>query len=319
MAFRLSFLVTGAALAAAATSASAGLVFNISYTAAVTGNANFAAIQTDVNLVAAKFSSLYSDNVTLNFTIDASPGGLGSSLFSPAFFRGSYAQVRTALAGDSKSADDATAVASLPGAAPIGPGANQWFLTSANAKAVGLVAANNAASDGTYTFTSDLNTFDFDPSNGITAGEYDFIGTTEHEFSELMGRTNQLDNPGFGYTAFDLFRFTAPGTRDFTGGAGQSCGVYYSINSGATNEKGYNCTDPGNADNQDWDSSVPSDPFNAFGTPGVVNALSNTGIQVMDVIGWDRASANSVPEPGSAALTLLAGGLLWRQRRRKSA
>jgi hypothetical protein len=187
------------------------LVFYITYSAAVQANANFAAIQSDVNFVTNEFSSLYSDNVTLNFQINQASGVLGGSLFSTAYYRGSYASIRSALAAESLAASDAIAVANLPGAAPIGGGPTQWYVTSAQAKALGLLAANNAASDGTYTFGSDRGLFDFNRGDGITAGEYDFIGVTEHEFSELMGRISQLTN---GYTALDALRYTSPGASD---------------------------------------------------------------------------------------------------------
>ena len=312
MVLRINGLLAGAVLCATATTASAGLVFDITYSAAVQGNANFAAIQTAVNFVKNEFSSLYSDNVTLRYTIDQQAGVLGQSLFSNAYFRGSYADIKLALTNDSKTADDAIAVANLAAAAPFGAGANDWYAPSSQAKALGLLAANNAASDGDDTLGSDAGLFDYDRSDGIAAGTYDFIGTTEHEFSELMGRVSQRN--AFGYTAFDAFRYTAPGVHN---ASESDCGVYYSINNGATNQKGYNCV--AGADRQDWDSSVPSDPYNAFGSPGVVNSMSAVDKQVMDVIGWDRAGAQAVPEPSTVLLVVLGGGLLWLQRRNKSA
>lgn len=306
-------LAASAALLATATTASAGLAFNITYTAAVQANSNFAQIQTDVNFVANEFSSTYSDNVTVNFTIDQAPGGLGSSLFSSAYFRGSYGQVRAALAADAKSVDDASSVASLPAGAPAGSSsaANGWVLTSAQAKAVGLLAANNAASDGAYTFTSDpiLN---FDINNRAQAGLYDFISVTEHEFSELMGRTTQLSNIGFGNLGFDLFRFDAPGVRTFV--AAGDCSAYFSVNNGVSNLKNYNCVAPGAADIQDWASGDPTDSYNAFGSAGVQGGISAVDVRVLDVIGWDLASAN-IPEPGTLVLVGLASGLMLLRRR----
>lgn len=91
--------------------------------------------------------------------------------------------------------------------------------------------------------------------------------------------------------------------------------MYYSIDGGVANQKGFNCQSPG--DVQDWDSSVSSDPFNAFGTSGVVSSLSAVDEQVMDVIGWNLTTTRAVPEPSSIALVMVAGGLLWQQRRRK--
>jgi hypothetical protein len=45
--------------------------------------------------------------------------------------------------------------------------------------------------------------------------------------------------------------------------------------------------------------------------------LSAVDEQVMDVIGWNLTTTRAVPEPSSIALVMVAGGLLWQQRRRK--
>jgi hypothetical protein len=270
----------------------ANLAFNITYTAAVQADAHFAQIQSAVNYVEAEYSGLYSDPITLNFKIDEAPGGLGSSLFSNAYFRGSYAQLRAALVGDAKSADDATAtaVANLPNADPYGRGcANCWYATSAEAKAIGLLAGNNAASDGLYTFANDVS-YTYDPNNRAVAGEYDFIGVTEHEFSELMGRTSQ--SAAFGYDILDTMRFTAPGTRD----ANKDPGVYFSFDNGNTNLAGYNS---GGGDRQDFNGALATDPFNASTGTDQAHMLSSADIREMDVIGYDLAA---VPEPTSVIL-----------------
>ena len=286
-------------------SARAGLTFNITYTAAVQANANFASIQADVNYVANEFSAAYSDNITLNFTVDQNSSGLGQSLFSNAYWRGSYTALRAALVADAKTSNDAiaTAAGNLPATDPYGAGATGWYATSAEAKALGLIAGNQAASDGTYTFNATAG-YTYDPNNRGAAGLYDFIGVTEHEFSELMGRTSQIRNTGFGYDIFDTMRFTNLGVRDATP---TGTGVYYSYNNGATALAGYNS---GGGDIQDFNGAIATDPFNASTGPGQAHSLSSMDYGIMDVIGYDQ-----VPAPSSLAL-LAAGGMLAGRRRR---
>ena len=299
----------------------AGITFNITYTAAVQGNANFASIQSAVNYVANEYSSLYSDAITLNYTVDEAPGGLGSSLFSNAYFRGSYTTLRNALVADAKTADDATAtaVANLPVAAPYGvpnPNPNNldatddYYATSSEAKALGLLAANNAASDGTYTFASD-QTYTFDPNNRAVAGAFDFIGVTEHEFAELMGRTQQSN--AFGYDILDTMRFTAPGTRnvDLSGVSG----VYFSFNNGNSNLAGYNA---GAGDKQDFDGGVATDPFNASTGTNQAHALNEVDKELLDVIGYDRTTVSAAPEPSTFLLALPMIAFGWLRRRNRA-
>ena len=294
-----------AAMAAAAT-AQAGLSFNITYTAAVQANPNFASIQTAVNYVANEYSTAYTDNITLNFTVDQNSSGLGQSLFSNAYWRGSYAALRAALVADAKTANDAvaTAAGNLPAADPYGAGATGWYATSAEAKALGLIAGNQAASDGTYTFNSTVG-YTYNPANRGAAGLYDFIGVTEHEFSELMGRTSQIRNTGFGYDIFDTMRFTNVGVRDATP---TGTGVYYSFNNGATALAGYNS---GSGDIQDFNGAIATDPFNASTGTGQAHSLSTLDYNLLDVIGYDQ-----VPAPSSLVL-LAGGGLLTNRRRRR--
>src|SRR5690606_11215974 len=70
---------------------------------------------------------------------------------------------------------------------------NNWIqLTRANAKAVGLIAGNDAGLDGTIRFSSSF-AFDYDPSDGITPGTMDFIGVAIHEIGHSLGFTSGVD------------------------------------------------------------------------------------------------------------------------------
>ena len=59
--------------------------------------------------------------------------------------------------------------------------------------------------------------FDYDRSDGVTAGQYDFYGSVAHEITEVMGRElNAIGNTvqfGAGYHPLDVFKFSSPGTQ----------------------------------------------------------------------------------------------------------
>ena len=131
---------------------------------------------------------MFNDPITVNIDVgwgevagQSLGGALGASETNLGVF--SYSQVKAALAADATSADDATAVASLPGSDPTGGGS--FLLATAEAKALGL--GTGAAVDGYVGFSSSVN-YTFDPNNRAVSGAYDFIGVAEHEISEVMGR-----------------------------------------------------------------------------------------------------------------------------------
>jgi hypothetical protein len=291
-----------------------GLTFNITYSAAVQADPNFASIENAVAYVSNEYSALYTDPITLNYLVDEGAVGLGQSLFSDAYWRGSYFDLRTALVADATSANDATAtaVANLPLAAPYAPlqGLNQtddWYATSSEAKALGLLAGDNAASDGTFTFDNTVS-YTYDPNNRAVGGEYDFIGVVEHEFAELMGRT-QEDNT-FGYDILDTMRFTSPGVRNVQL-SGES-GVYFSFDNGNTDLAGYNS---GAGDQQDFNGAVATDPYNASTGTDQAHELNAVDISEMDVLGYNLASTAPEPSTFLLALPLLAFGLVRFRKR----
>src|SRR5262245_30702086 len=132
------------------------------------------------------FEASFTNPVTVNIQVDY--GHLGHDLLGQSSYglnTYSFSQITAALTQNSKSADDASAIASLPATDPI-PGTHHYVMTPAEAKALGLLGATTTL-DGTATFSSTA-AFDYDRSDGITAGQFDFQGTVAHEFSEIMGR-----------------------------------------------------------------------------------------------------------------------------------
>lgn len=238
------------------------------------------------------------------------PNGLGASSYS--LNTQTFASITTALTNDSTSADDASAVASLPGSDPV-TGTHSWTLTPAEEMALGIIPDNGSASDGSIRF-SNTATFDFDRTDGITAGAFDFFGVVAHEFTEIMGRElNAVGNTaasGPGDHPLDLFKFSAANTREFVGtNAG-----YFSLDGGTTNLNNFNTAT--NGDFGDWAASAGNDSFLAFSSSGVPNIVSLADLRTMDVIGWQTvetaptigALSASVGEDGpSFSENLLSG------------
>ncbi|MFB3891618.1 MAG: NF038122 family metalloprotease [Phycisphaerae bacterium] len=302
-----TFLAAILACLILAAPAGAALTINLTFDASVTSLANSGTIQAACNYAAQQFTSNFTDPITIHITVVAVPGTtiLGESLTN---LNGTYtyAQVTAALTNDSKSASDASFVASLPVTDPTG-GASFWIPT-AQVKALGLSTAGLPASDGTFNFGAGW-TYTFDPANRAVSGAYDFIGLAMHEMSEIMGRI-----PGLGTTAingfpayypYDLARFKSSGTRSMNQ---TDTGVYFSINDGVTNLKTYNST--AGADLQDWAGGT-NDSFNAFATVGVEEPLTAVDLTVVDIMGYDP-----VPEPAAVvAIMLVCAGLALRRAR----
>ena len=121
-----------------------------------------------------------------------SPGAFGQSLVNGQI-SSNFGGVKSALISDAKSAADQTSVANLPANDPTS-GA-PYLMAWAEAKALGLLAANAPALDG-YVGFSTTASFTFDPNNRAVAGKYDFIGVAEHEISEVLGRYGMGQNSG---------------------------------------------------------------------------------------------------------------------------
>ena len=143
------------------------LTFNLTYDASTVGAPAgfFTAFQAAISF----YQSAYSDPITINLQVgwgkingqNLSPGNLGQS---STFQRGNlnYDQIVTALVNDATSADDATAVASLPAVDPTGSAT--FVMANAEAKALGLMPANATGIDGYVGFSSTA-AYTFDTTN----------------------------------------------------------------------------------------------------------------------------------------------------------
>jgi hypothetical protein len=301
-----------------ASRAQAGLVITPTFTANFNSNfgANAAAAQAAWIAAANVFSNNFTDSIHINITVDAVAGtgvfGQSSTNLDPF----SYATLRNAVVADAKTANDLTAVGaggSVTAADPTG-GAGTWWVSTAQAKALGLIS-DNLSNDGTTRFGAG-NPFTF--SGPVAAGTYDFQGVAAHEISEVMGRLGisggTIGSTTNSYSLVDLYSYTGAGTRDLGNGPGS-----FSIDNGTTLIKAYNNASSNGLDTRDWAPGT-NDSFNQFSNSGVANPVSAVDLQEMDVIGYDLGSgASATPEP--ASLTMLGIGIAglagygWRRRK----
>jgi hypothetical protein len=197
-------------------------------------------------------------------------------------------------------------------------------VTEANLKALGYTGFG-AGNDANVTFSSAFS-FDFNPTDGITAGQMDFIGVAIHEIGHALGFTSGVDlydqysGTGPGATTgngvnwnnqtagsvLDLFRYSsdprnvAPGTGpvlDWSVGTAS----YFSLDGGLTQFNGGSLFSTGayNGDGRqashfkDTASPAGCDGFNQIGIMdptfcyGEMGVITATDLAAFDAIGWN--------------------------------
>lgn len=209
-------------------------------------------------------------------------------------------------------------------------------------KALGLVYVDNFK-DGSINFNSDL-AFDFDPTDGIMAGSYDFTFTAAHEIGHILGFTSGVDYydafaPSNGYNwnwdwighGMDLFRYSGNGLDWSMGGD-----PFFSIDGGATALFGGEFSTGVNWGNgqqaSHWINGIGlMDPTSSKGEMGEVRALD---LAAFDALGWNlnldvlknggyrfttAQMFGAVPEPSSWAMLIAGFGFVgFMARRRRS-
>jgi hypothetical protein len=221
----------------------------------------------------------------------------------------------TALKSDSKTANDATAVANLPAAGSFPNAPTRIDVTSANGRAVGLNtpgimdSTGNTGNGGTFDGIVTINSnqpFQFSRAGGIAPNKYDVEQSIEHEIDEVLGLGSILPSTTdfTGNEAVkpeDLFRYSAPGAISLSASGTDSS--YFSIDGGKTKLVAFNQNS--NGDYGDWGASptpLVQLAFSSRGTQSDVSATSPEGI-ALDVIGYDLVA---VPEPGTLAEAVIA-------------
>jgi hypothetical protein len=297
------------------------------------------------NAASAMWSSVLGDNITVNVQIGyASLGANVIGETSSTFMESSYTEVAQALLLHGTSADDASAYAALPPGSsytrlinhtsnnpngansptPYLDSMNRVGLTTANAKALGLLAAGLSI-DATIRFSSDFS-FDFNHGTTIAPGKMDFVGVAAHELGHALGFVSGVDDidtlggllagDQFSSNLLDLFRYShlslslGSGITDYTA---DNRDKFFSVDGGLT-ELALFSTGSVQGDGHQashWKDNLGlglMDPTAAFGER---LDLSANDLRAYDVMGF-----TIIPEP--AGITLLTMGLalmLYRRAR----
>jgi hypothetical protein len=317
------------------------------------------------------WQGLLHDRATVNITFDYSlldPSAIGAA--DPVLDGYDYAtSVWPALVADSTSRDDSIAVGSLP--SPLATGidfiTNDTTLTPsprtrdangstnntlmpiarANAKALGLLPADDPGADGQIMFSSRA-AWDFDRSDGIDHDRVDFVGLAAHEIGHLLGfysGTDVVDSVGGDgiapegpfaaqnidldpqgvFSMLDVFRYTndslsrpdqpTGGLRDFSfGQPAVGDRPFFSIDGGRTRLATFS-TGRFNGDGfqaSHWQNELALGVFIPIVHQGKELRITHLDLVALDAIGWDMAS---VPEPDMIMLAITAAwafAVLWR-------
>jgi hypothetical protein len=243
------------------------------------------------------YSTLFSNHEVLNIAVgygEIAGSKMGSGALGESESYGyltNYATVDAALRNDASSSNyQKSADGTLTAADPTNGG--RFFVTSSEAKTLGLISGSSTSIDG-YMGMGSAFPMDYATNaagNQIAANQYDAVAIAEHELSEVMGRIGSegaIIGSGV-YTPLDLFRYSSNMVRDLHPTAG-----YFSIDSGLTDLDNYN--DPSNgADSSDWASSVRNDSYDAFTSPGSRDVVSRIDVLEDSVLGYRLTSAGVI-------------------------
>jgi hypothetical protein len=267
-----------------------------------------AAFKACVNAVCQFYETLFTNPVTV--TIDVGFGEsdgqtLAATNLGQSNYR--YVGVSYAVALSGLQAAAAPGSQNLPATAPVFASIE---LTVAQAYALGVLGNVTFGGPTGYVGFSSVNSFFYDPTQSLPVpkGEYDFMGTVEHEISEVMGRTSFYNLSGT-YGVLDLYRYAAPGVLQ----TGSGNPAYFSIDGGSTDLRDFNNFQTGDkGDLGDWSPNLHSaDAYNDKSASAVINSVGAVDKTVMAAIGWSESAnaasltpAAAVPHLGAAAAVI---------------
>ncbi|WP_291575921.1 NF038122 family metalloprotease [Bradyrhizobium sp.] len=225
------------------------------------------------------------DKITVNIIIDYSGTGGGASAGPDSGQYESYSTVRADLVNDATPGDQT--FNALPTGTSV-QGQTSVAVWNAQLKLWGLINPNDTTTDdGSATFATDI-----DPAL--------LVGVALHELTHALGRVPFGTQPD----VFDLFRFTGPGTRLFSGSS-TAPAAYFSVDGGLTKlaDLGQH-SDP--SDFLNTGVQGPNDPFNEYYTSSTTQGLTKADLEMLDALGFHTTGSGSTPPPPPPTLADLS-------------
>ncbi len=254
-----------------------GMTFNLEFTLADNPTANF---EDDVINAAKLLSAAISNQVTVNLVIGFGEVG-GQTLSNGSAAAGpssgnykSYSSVVSALKSNATAGD--TNFSSLPAGSSI-DGNSNVVVWNAELKALGFTGASSA-DDGVAGFATDI-------SDSL------MVGVALHELTHALGRSPYGPGPDI----FDLFRFSAAGTRVYDGSV-PGPASYFSVDGGVTKLADYGQnSDPSDFANPNYGTPLsnlsPDDAFNQYYDSNTYQYLTSLDLTQLDVLGFNTVPA----------------------------
>ncbi|QQN62772.1 NF038122 family metalloprotease [Bradyrhizobium diazoefficiens] len=225
------------------------------------------------------------DKITVNINIDYSGTGGGAAAGPDSGYYESYAWTRSELVNNASAGD--TTFNALPTGSTI-QGQSNVAVWNAQLKLWGVLGANDTTTDdASATFATDIN-----PNL--------LVGVAMHELTHAMGRVPYGSAPDI----FDLYRFTSPGVRLFSGSQ-TAPAAYFSLDGGATKLADYGqSSDPSDFLNSGVQGS--NDPFNEYYTSTTLQGLTSVDLKQLDALGFHLAVSipTVIEAAGSTSLVL---------------